>query len=680
MREQSEATERRLRERFDPELYPAPRADELLRAKEFTTTLAFYIRRGRRYGLIGPAEADAALDFVQALDGGYRLEIQSIGVIFERQATGSHVDEDEPGYTVHRLGHDIAQDLLSQAHRAFEARIACSESSSGRTGEAIAEPQPPAMSPDREKAFDSFRSALGGPTSLRPKPTTEDSPVSEAPAEALDRGGESARQPEDSAEVQLPAGAHAVPSVAVTPTPTSSPGPQDRMHGAGTIETRTVGTGQLDNPLAAAEGLHVPSDSHAVISPSPSMHVQTNPILPDILLGANERTSQYGLIGQYGNAKVAVDLTGCNTISLFGVQGFGKSYTLGVIAEMATRAVEGINVLPAPLATVIFHYHKSDAYAPEFVTAIAPNQKPREVEALAQRYGAQPVGLEDVVLLAPEAKVEDRRRQFPGVEVRPIHFNSGELGAESWKFLLGAYGNDSFYIRQLVAIMRRHRHGLTLERFEQEIRDAELTGATRRLAEDRIALARPYINDATTLGSLLRPGRTIIVDLRDEWIEKEEALGLFVVMMRIFAASRYEGREFNKLVVFDEAHKYITESELIGQVVETIREMRHQGTSVLIASQDPLSVPRAVVELTSLLILHRMTSPQWLKHLKGAISALEGITEGNLSGLQPGEAMMWSQRSTDKRFTQRPQKVAIRPRFSQHGGGTKTAIEGQTIR
>jgi hypothetical protein len=53
------------------------------------------------------------------------------------------------------------------------------------------------------------------------------------------------------------------------------------------------------------------------------------------------------------------------------------------------------------------------------------------------------------------------------------------------------------------------------------------------------------------------------------------------------------------------------ESEYFGQVVETIREMRHQGTSVLIASQDPLSVPRAVVELTSLLILHRMTSPQW---------------------------------------------------------------------
>jgi DNA helicase HerA-like ATPase len=172
----------------------------------------------------------------------------------------------------------------------------------------------------------------------------------------------------------------------------------------------------------------------------------------------------------------------------------------------------------------------------------------------------------------------------------------------------------------------------------------------------------------------------VIVDLRDEWIEKDEALGLFVVMLRIFAATKCEGRDFNKLVVFDEAHKYITESDLIGQVVETIREMRHQATSVVIASQDPLSVPRAVIELTSVLLLHRMTSPQWLKHLKTALVALDELDEGHLAGLAPGEALVWAQRSTEKRFTQRPQKVRVRPRFTQHGGGTKTAVQGETIR
>jgi DNA phosphorothioation-dependent restriction protein DptH len=156
--------------------------------------------------------------------------------------------------------------------------------------------------------------------------------------------------------------------------------------------------------------------------------------------------------------------------------------------------------------------------------------------------------------------------------------------------------------------------------------------------------------------------------------------GLFVVMLRIFAAQKYETRVFNKLVVFDEAHKYMTESALIGQVVETIREMRHQATSVVIASQDPLSVPRPVIELTSILVLHRMTSPQWLKHLKSAIGALDELTEMQVAALKPGEALVWAQRSTDKRVSVQPQKLVIRPRFTQHGGGTRTAVEGATVR
>ena len=81
--------------------------------------------------------------------------------------------------------------------------------------------------------------------------------------------------------------------------------------------------------------------------------------------------------------------------------------------------------------------------------------------------------------------------------------------------------------------MRRHRSGLTLDKFRREIEEAELPQGSQRLAEDRLKLAEPYIDDSACLRDLLRPGRTVIVDLRDEWIEKDEALGLFVVMSKI---------------------------------------------------------------------------------------------------------------------------------------------------
>jgi len=680
MHEQGENTLRRLRERFDPDLFISPRADVLICAKELATTLAFYIRRGQRYGLLDSEQTDRALGFVEELDSGYNLEIGSVGVVFERQATGSHVDEEEPGYTVHRFGQDLARRLFLQACREFDSAQPLTESPSHPTISELPEPVEAESAPLDEVVFDSIRSSLGVRSSTRrrkavatpgvslntsqpPQPAPDNHPSEPGTIQTV-----GANTPQS--ETPVPTGAvsdSSRPEDSRSPTPTTPPDDSEAPHILDPTTPPEKVPSNAPPPISAAE----PSSQNQTLSVS---------ITPGILLGASEPTSQYGVIGRQGNSTVAVDLSGCNTISLFGVQGFGKSYTMGVIAEMAAQAEPGINVLPSPLATVIFHYHKSDSYPPEFATSIAPNRKTREVDILLRDYGARPRGLTDVVLLAPEPKVAERVRQFPGIQILPIQFASGELGAESWKFLLGAYGNDALYVRHLVAIMRRHRANLTLDCFEREIREAELTNAVRRLAEDRISLARPYINDASNLGSLLRPGRTVIVDLRDEWIEKEEALGLFVVMLKIFASSRHEGKDFNKLVVFDEAHKYITESDLIGQVVETIREMRHQATSVLIASQDPLSVPRAVVELTSLLVLHRMTSPQWLKHLKGAISALDQVTEAHVASLLPGEALVWAQRATDRRFTQRPQKVTIRPRFSQHGGGTKTAVEGETVR
>jgi DNA phosphorothioation-dependent restriction protein DptH len=639
MHEQAEATEKRLRELFDPDLYPNPRADILLRSKELTTALSFYLRRAFRYRLLEREQLSKALQFASNLDGGFSLDISSLGVVFERQGVGAHVDEEEPGFTVHRFGLDVAQRLLRRACGNDSSSISSQSSeASSPSSPSSTSPTPPEIRADA--IISSFRSTLGSSegngTNVRQKVRSKPTNVMPVP-EVVEPRSELKNQALDDA-------------------PTTSG--------------------------ASRKGLDVSSQPKLTVE-SPTVSEQQVPsvVKPDILVGSHELSPQFGLIGRHSESTVAIDLTGCNTVSLFGVQGFGKSYTLGVIAEMATTEVPGINVLPAPLATVIFHYHKSEAYPPEFASANMPNNKSREVERLLHDYGAHPQGVRDIVLLTPEAKLSERRDEFPGLEVHPIKFGSGELGAESWKFLLGAYGNDSLYLRQLVAIMRRHREDLTFQRFRDEILSADLSQQARRLAEDRLNLAEPYIDDRVQLGSLIRPGRTIIVDLRDPWIEKEEALGLFVVMMRIFASAKsFDNKAFNKLVIFDEAHKYISESELIGQVVETIREMRHQGTSVVIASQDPLSVPRAIIELTSILVLHRITSPQWLKHLKSAIIGLEDISEEHLAGLQAGDALVWAQRSTDRKFTQRPYKVRIRPRFSLHGGGTKTAIPNVTIR
>jgi DNA phosphorothioation-dependent restriction protein DptH len=222
--------------------------------------------------------------------------------------------------------------------------------------------------------------------------------------------------------------------------------------------------------------------------------------------------------------------------------------------------------------------------------------------------------------------------------------------------------------------MRDLRQNLSWERIRDAVANSHLPDNLKGLAETRLNLARLYIDDHSSLSSAIQPGRLVIVDLRDEFLEKDEALGLFVVILQLVADATHQGSKFNKLVVFDEAHKYIESPDLVAGLVEVIREMRHKGTSVLVASQDPLSVPVSVIELSSQIILHRFNAPTWLKHIQRANTALGSLTPDKLNALSAGEAYIWSSKATDPAFTSGPVKVRFRPRVTQHGGATHTAV------
>lgn len=397
---------------------------------------------------------------------------------------------------------------------------------------------------------------------------------------------------------------------------------------------------------------------------------------PDILVGTNEPSPQYGILGEDTSGRlVALDLNETHTISLFGVQGGGKSYTLGSIIEGATLPAPPVNQLPGPLATIVFHYSPTLDYAPEFTSMTAPNAEAGQVTALRDRYHGSPRGLSDVVILAPEDQIDDRRAEYPGIQVLPLKFGSGELRAEHWRFLMGAVGNQSTYIRQLQRIMKSHRNDLRLDVIRNGVEQSALPDSLRQLAQQRLDLAAEYIDDTVRIKDLVQPGRMIIVDLRDEFIEKDEALGLFVVLMQLFADARRDGARFNKLVVFDEAHKYIESPDLVDGLVSSVREMRHKGMTVLVASQDPPSVPIKLIELSDLVILHKFNSPAWLKHMQKAVVSLSDLTPSKMASLAPGEGYMWSSRSTEKEFTRGAMRVRLRPRITRHGGATRTAVE-----
>ena len=628
--EQINQSERVIQYHFDPKRTTPDRPDRALKTRELSALLEFYLDRGVRYGFMERDAADEAEIFLDSLEAGYSMRFTRSGLVFDFEKPGTEPPESEVGIEFHRVGFDLIRHLIESAAPLSSSSLSGSSgdagsetpSSSRTTTESIAGlPRLPsaAFLPKQRSRLSSIEVEKNS----RPAATT----ISEPKDFPQPRSNETIDElaDEDINKVSL----------------------------SGSKGVETVNVSDLDVSIPVGHHADVPWD---------------------VLLGDSHGSPQYGLLGEVSGRRIALDLNQTHTISLFGVQGGGKSYTLGTIIEMACMEIPHVSVLPSPLATILFHYSSTLDYKPEFTSMINPNSDQAQLAALRERYGAEPRSLSDIVILTPASKVEERKKEYPGIEVLPIAFSARELKVTHWKFLMGAVGSQSMYLRQVNLIMKKLREDLKLDSILKAVEESALSDHLKELAQIRLRFASEYIDDTRSLRDILRPGRLLIVDLRDEFIEKDEALGLFVVLLQVFAEATYEGRFFNKLVVFDEAHKYIESQDLVTGLVEVVREMRHKGTSILVASQDPPSVPTALIELSSQIILHKFNSPAWLRHIQKANSALNALTPEKLSSLKPGEAYVWSSKSTDTSFSHGAIRIGCRPRITLHGGATKTAL------
>jgi hypothetical protein len=103
------------------------------------------------------------------------------------------------------------------------------------------------------------------------------------------------------------------------------------------------------------------------------------------------------------------------------------------------------------------------------------------------------------------------------------------------------------------------------------------------------------------------------------------ACSLFNICLSLFLE---QNSSIGRVVALDEAHKYMNESPesmvLTKCLEETIRLQRHLGARVVISTQEPSISPK-LLDLCSVAIVHRFSSPDWLRtlkeHLAGVSSA-----------------------------------------------------------
>ena len=477
MNEQIANTERALKFQFDPEL-EVINLDHELKIIELQSLLLFYLRRAARYGYLCEESFKEDEKFVLSLTkDNYSLRYKRLGLIFEFQSDELQRKEvmyaDDEEITFYTMGKPMIDRILAK-----DAILKTTGLYSAVEAEANNE-----LTQFFEVSERTKREAL-----LRMNSDGEDTgndPIDDEKYVFHTSTNVSGYKSNKAEEQQKLNDIISNESNRPVEFPSETIDSIEEPVKHGQIETRSVNTNakvdECDNVTPIKNDYSIEPTIAKVEEPC-TQYVTKAPIY-DIMLGKTSMESlQYGILGKTinGNRSIAIDLSETNTISLFGVQGGGKSYSIGAVTEMTLKQFPNVNLLPAPMASVIFHYSESMDYAPEFTSMIYPNDDAGQLAKLKAQYGAEPDSLDDVIMLAPIDKVEERQEEYPSIEVLPISFHSKDLNVQDWMFLLKAVGNDSTYISQLRSIMRANRRNLNLEDLKASVESSGLLSNSQK--------------------------------------------------------------------------------------------------------------------------------------------------------------------------------------------------------
>lgn len=395
--------------------------------------------------------------------------------------------------------------------------------------------------------------------------------------------------------------------------------------------------------------------------------------LPGYLVGSSNYSARWTVIGNIAGTEdhVALDLDQPKGIGIFGYMGTGKSYLLGTLEEAAAMEIPGINIMPAPLATVIFNYRRNYRERFELSSLAYPNDNHDDVERLDREFGARPLAISDIhVLCLPGELNDEREEEYGGISASELRFGAADLDMEDWELLMGQPSSNQVYaqvIRQVLDELRQEGH-VSIDMLSQRI--SHLSGTSRSAAQLRLNFARRYISkeSATSFQDIVRPGRVLIVDLRKQMFDKDDALRFFLICANHI--SRIQA-QFNTLIVFDEAHEYL--SNMFAEKIETgMRYMRHRGATYVFATHDIRSIPQNVSRWIGTKFVFSLGSQQNVEDL---VRFTPEFRYSDLINLQSGHCLVSSSNSLNGIFRE-PRLVRIRPRVTRHGGTTRIYSSG----
>jgi len=378
--------------------------------------------------------------------------------------------------------------------------------------------------------------------------------------------------------------------------------------------------------------------------------------------------------------EVYLDASGTRAVLVCGKRGSGKSYTLGVILEELI-AVGGREVVPIVIDPMgIYH-----------TMTLRNDQQSAELYKwglVAQGFSARLLipGQADE-LYAEDILSELKRR---GVEIVSLRLNASDLSPDGWCDLFDVNINQPMGI----ALFR------CVQSLSEEIGEFTVHDLLRKVEHDERAndvskeallnrlegvLRWKLFNDTDyiPLDRIFEPGGLNIVDLSrlESGAFSRRNLIVSVIARNLFRA-RSDARlreEFGLSrslprvwMAIDEAHQFIPEngrSLAKAQLIRWAKEGRQPGLSFVVATQQPSAIDSEVLSQCDIILSHKLTSRDDIMALNRlSQDYMGGELRGFITNLdRTGQAILVDDERESLSMMQ------IRPRQSQHGGGSKAA-------
>ena len=247
-----------------------------------------------------------------------------------------------------------------------------------------------------------------------------------------------------------------------------------------------------------------------------------------------------------------------------GSQGSGKSHSMCCILENCLLSHPAINLLPSPLAGLVFHY---DSFTSDVAGQVC------EAAYLCSS------GIDITVLVSPSnlPHMVELYENLPGLpvsaskpKVEPLLLDQKYLNAERLMTLMAAGNSDGavpLYMQTVLQTLRdmarepKRLPGIDYGAFKSRVLARPLTPSQLGplelrldLLESFLALPKSNVKRMKTKGNSWTPagGKLVIVDLSCPFVDADTACALFGICLGIFLEQRMD---IGRIIALDEAHK-----------------------------------------------------------------------------------------------------------------------------